>query len=213
MRLRKKPWIDEALAEYRHIVFKGPDHNLRGCWAEIFGRNALLYAELGTGKGQFISDYAERYPEVNFVGIEAQQDVLYYAAKKVSERRLGNVRLIVCNITDILEIFAPGEVDGLFINFCDPWPKTRHAKRRLTYSGFLEKYRVILTAGGRLVFKTDNRPLFEYSLEQFAAGGLQVNNVTYDLHNSNYPENILTEYEAKFSGMGVKINRVEVIFP
>lgn len=213
MRLRKKPWITEALHEFPDIVLRNPDCSFPGRWRDILGREVPLYVELGTGKGQFIAGLAERHPDINFIGIEAQQDVLYYAAKKVRERQLSNVRLLIFDITNILDIFAPGEVNRLYINFCDPWPKARHAKRRLTHSGYLDKYRVILAWGGQLFFKTDNRPLFEFSLEQFAASGLQVNNVSFDLHNSDYAENIMTEYEAKFSGIGVKINRAEVIFP
>ncbi len=213
MRLRKKPWIAEALDEYHDIVFKYSDNTYRGSWQEFFGRKSLLYVELGTGKGQFIAGLAEQHPDINFIGIEAQQDVLFYAAKKVRDRQLSNVRLLIFDIANILEIFSPGEVNRLYINFCDPWPKARHAKRRLTHAIFLEKYRTILTHGGELFLKTDNLPLFEFSLEQFSAAGLQVNNISFDLHNSNYPENIMTEYEARFSSIGVKINRAEVIFP
>ena len=110
------------------------------------------------------------------------------------------------------DIFAEGEVDRFYINFCDPWPKKRHAKRRLTHVGFLEKYRRLLKKPGELHFKTDNRPLFDFSLEQFEEAGLRVQDVSYDLHAENRPDNIMTEYERKFSGFGEKINRCEVIF-
>jgi len=213
MRLRKKPWIDEAIKEYSDFVLVRPDGNhLKGRWAEMFGRQAPLYVELGTGKGRFISELAALHPEFNFVGIEAQQDVLYYAAAKVREKELTNVRLLVFDINHILDLFAEGEVARLYINFCDPWPKARHAKRRLTHAGFLAKYRHILAKGGQLFFKTDNRPLFDFSLEQFTECGLEVDNITYDLHNSGMADNIRTEYETKFSGLGIKINRCEVLF-
>jgi len=231
MRLRRKPWVDAALEEYSDIVvikeipFGVPEQpgsslekrnaheHRKGQWHEVFGRKAPLYVELGTGKGQFISELAEKNPSINFIGIEAQQDVLYYAAQKVREKGLTNVRLLVFDINHVLDIFAPGEVDRLYINFCDPWPKVRHAKRRLTHANFLNKYRILLPAGGEIFFKTDNRPLFEFSLEQFEACNLQVAKVTFDLHNSDYQGNVMTEYEKKFSGMGTPINRCEVKFP
>ncbi|MCE5285234.1 MAG: tRNA (guanosine(46)-N7)-methyltransferase TrmB [Pelosinus sp.] len=216
MRLRKKPWITEAIKEYDSIVMMHPGEAVRGKWQEVFGRTAPLYVELGTGKGRFISELAERQPETNFIGIEAQQDVLYFAAKKVAEKGLTNVRLLVFDINNILGIFAPGEVSRFYINFCDPWPKARHAKRRLTHIGFLEKYRSILGSGGELFFKTDNRPLFDFSLEQFTEAKLLQRNITFDLHDPASPGhdgNIMTEYEAKFSALGTTINRAEVIFP
>jgi tRNA (guanine-N7-)-methyltransferase len=213
MRLRKKPWVTEAIKEYHDIVLENPGSEKCGQWASVFGREASLHVELGTGKGRFISELAARYPDINFIGIEAQQDVLYYAAQKVRERELTNVRLLVFDINHIQEIFAEGEVSRFYINFCDPWPKARHAKRRLTHTGFLEKYRRLLAKGGQLFFKTDNRPLFDFSLEQFEQSHLTMANITYDLHSSGLTDNIMTEYEAKFSSLGVKINRCEVIFP
>ena len=216
MRLRRKPWVNEAIHAFdAFVISKGQElgEEKKGRWHDIFGRKALLHVELGTGKGDFISQLAERHPDVNFIGIEAEQDVLYSAAKKVAEKELGNVRLLVFDINHIEEIFAPGEVDRFYINFCDPWPKKRHAKRRLTYISFLEKYRALLRKGGELHFKTDNRPLFDFSLEQFEEAGLSVRDVTFDLHGENRPDNIMTEYERKFSGFGEKIHRCEVLFP
>lgn len=216
MRLRRKPWVDQAIHDFDAFVFPKDapaSEEQQGRWAEVFGREAPLYVELGTGKGDFISQLAERTPAVNFIGIEAQQDVLYAAAKKVAAMELENVRLLVFDINEIERIFAPGEVDRFFINFCDPWPKKRHYKRRLTYVGFLEKYRKLLKAGGELHFKTDNRPLFDFSLKQFEEAQLSVRDVSFDLHAEARPDNIMTEYERKFSGFGEKINRCEVVFP
>jgi len=216
VRLRRKPWVDEAIHAFdAFVISKGQElgEEKKGRWHEIFRREAPLYVELGTGKGDFISQMAERHPEVDFIGIEAQQDVLYMAAKKVEEKGLGNVRLLVFDINHIGDIFGPGEVDRFYINFCDPWPKKRHAKRRLTHVSFLEKYRELLSQGGELHFKTDNRPLFDFSLEQFEEAGLAVRDVSYDLHAENRPDNIMTEYERKFSGFGERINRCEVLFP
>lgn len=216
MRLRRKPWIDEAILEFSSFVYdKGAalGEEKKGQWADIFGRKAELHVELGTGKGTFISQLALRHPDINFIGIEAQQDVLYYAAQKVAELELKNIRLLTFDINQIETIFAPEEVSRFYINFCDPWPKARHAKRRLTHTSFLEKYRKLLTAQGQIFFKTDNRPLFDFSLEQFALAELAVKNLTFDLHKEQDETNIMTEYERKFSGYGEKINRCEVIFP
>lgn len=217
MRLRRKPWIDEAIHDFDDFVFpqdKPATEAQQGKWnSDIFKREAPLYVELGTGKGDFISQMAQQNPDKNFIGIEAQQGVIYPAAKKVRAMNLSNVRLLVFDINNIEEIFAKGEVAGFYINFCDPWPKARHAKRRLTHVSFLERYRKLLAADGKLIFKTDNRPLFDFSLEQFAEAGLLVEDVSYDLHAENREDNIMTEYERKFSGLGEKINRCEVSFP
>ncbi|MBQ9365015.1 MAG: tRNA (guanosine(46)-N7)-methyltransferase TrmB [Schwartzia sp.] len=215
MRLRRKPWVDEAIHDFKFVYPKDAPagENERGRWHEIFGSASPLYVELGTGKGDFITRLAERERGKNFIGIEAQQDVLYSAAKKVAEAELMNVRLLVFDINMIENIFAAHEVDGFYINFCDPWPKKRHAKRRLTGRAFMEKYARLLKAGGKIFFKTDNRPLFDWSLEEFAAMSLDVTNISYDLHAENDPMNIETEYERKFSGFGEKINRCEVTFP
>ena len=215
MRLRRKPWVDEAIHDFDDFVFpkdRPAGEEQKGCWQQVFGRPGSLYVELGAGKGDFISQLALRHPEVNFIGIEAQQDVLYSAAKKVRALGLANVKLLVFDINNIENIFAEHEVDQFYINFCDPWPKARHAKRRLTHIGFLQRYGKLLKKPGRLIFKTDNRPLFDFSLEQFAEAGLAVEDVSFDLHSENRPDNIMTEYERKFSGFGEKINRCEVVF-
>lgn len=215
MRLRRKPWVDEAIHEFDDFVF--PRDNQageaqKGCWSQVFDREGKLYVELGTGKGDFISQMALRYPDVNFIGIEAQQDVLYSAAKKIRALGITNVKLLVFDINNIENIFAEHEVDQFYINFCDPWPKARHAKRRLTHIGFLHRYAKLLKKPGKLIFKTDNRPLFDFSLEQFEEAGLITEDVSFDLHSENRPDNIMTEYERKFSGFGEKINRCEVVF-
>jgi len=233
MRLRKKPWVSGALEEYSDIVLikdllcektlapganlsdeiKKTSDRMKGHWHEIFGRTAPLYVELGTGKGKFISEMAERHPEINFVGIESQQDVLYYVAQKIRGKQLTNVRLLVFDVNHLLEIFATDEINRLYINFCDPWPKVRHAKRRLTHGDFLDKYAIALADDGEIFFKTDNRILFDFSLKEFAEKKLIMDNVTFDLHESDLKDNVMTEYETKFSGMGTKINRCEIKFP
>lgn len=215
MRLRRKPWVDEAIHQFDAFVYpkdKPASEEQRGSWDKEFARQAPLHVELGTGKGDFITQLALRNPHINYIGIEAQQDVLYMAAKKVAEQEIPNIKLLVFDINNIENIFAEGEVDQFYINFCDPWPKARHAKRRLTHVGFLRRYSKLLKHPGKLIFKTDNRPLFDFSLEQFQEAGLQVNDVSFDLHSENRPDNIMTEYERKFSGFGEKINRCEVTF-
>lgn len=215
MRLRKKPWIEEAILEFSDFLYTETmqiEQIKKGEWSKEFGRQAPLYVELGTGKGRFITQMAARYPEFNFIGIEVQKDVIYYAGLKAKELGLKNLRLLCFDINNISELFAEHEVSRFFVNFCDPWPKARHAKRRLTHVSFLEKYRHLLAPQGQLFFKTDNRPLFDFSLEQFEEAGLKISNLTYDLHNSGMEDNIMTEYEEKFSGLGEKINRCEVSF-
>ena len=208
--------MDEAIHTFDSFVFpkdRPAAEMQQGRWLQdVFQRQGELCVELGTGKGDFISQLAERFPDKNFIGIEAEQDVLYSAAQKVQAKELANVRLLVFDIHHIEEIFAPGEIDCFYLNFCDPWPKKRHAKRRLTHVGFLERYRRLLKPEGKLFFKTDNRPLFDFSLEQFAEAGLQVKDVSFDLHAEERPDNIMTEYERKFSGFGEKINYCEVLF-
>ena len=200
MRLRKKPHTDEKLEQFSDFVTVGD--------VQPITKNSTreIYVELGTGKGDFITQIAERNPQINFIGLEVEATCVLAAARKVREHNLSNVRLIVFDVANIAELFAEHEVDRLYINFCDPWPKKRHAKRRLTNARFLELYKKILKRGGEIFFKTDNRGLFDYSLEQFALAKLEVRDVTNDLHAEEPPDNIRTEYENKFSAAGVPIN-------
>ena len=200
MRLRKKPHTDEKLQNFADFVTRGDVEPIQK------DSTRELYVELGTGKGDFITQIAERCPQINFIGLEVEATCVLAAARKVREKNLSNVRLIVFDVENITEIFSEHEVDRLYINFCDPWPKKRHAKRRLTSEKFLERYKKILKVGGEIYFKSDNRGLFDYSLEQFALTGFEVRDVTFDLHANEPPENIRTEYENKFSEQGVPIN-------
>lgn len=209
MRLRRKPWIADALEEYSQFVFRHPGENMQGRWQQTFGYAAPLHVELGTGKGRFVSTMAALHPGIHYIGIEAQEGVLYYAAQKTAAQELTNVRLLVFDVSYINTIFAPGEVNRFYLNFCDPWPKSRHAKRRLTHHRFLEMYRHLLAPGGDIHFKTDNRALFDFSCEEFRSQGWHLDKVTYDLHHSPYHEgNVMTEYEMKFSENG-PIHRLE----
>lgn len=165
--------------------------------------------EVGCGKGAFIAEAAAREQNVGFLAMEVVRDVIIFAAEKAKAAELKNLKFICADAAVIEKIFAPKTFDVIYINFCDPWPKARHAKRRLTYRTFLEKFKVLLSDGGRIEFKTDNRPLFDFSLDEFAAAGFGVFDVTYDLHASEFAAgNIMTEYEKNFSGQGVPINRL-----
>lgn len=210
MRLRKRPWIATAIQEYSDIILNLQGEPEQFNWTKIFGRQADLYVELGTGKGKFITEMARLHPENNYIGIEAQHDIIYYAARRAEG--LNNVRFLLFDAERIPEIFAPQSVTGLFINFCDPWPKKRHAKRRLTHHRFFPLYRQVLQASGSLCFKTDNRNLFEFSLNEFANEALRLKNIALDLHQQEPEDNVMTEYEEKFSAMGQPIYRCEVFF-
>lgn len=210
MRLRRKPWIDTAILDYADFVTPlGGDWKVfAGAWTEAFGRTAPLHVEIGVGKGDFLTELAARNPDVNYVGLEAQQGVLYFAARKAAARELKNVRLLVFDAAHLTELFAPAEVDRIYLNFSDPWPKARHAKRRLTSELFLARYAAVLKADGEIHFKTDNTGLFDYSLETMEREGWQLSRVTHDLHACGEEDNIMTEYERKFSARGAKIGRV-----
>ncbi len=208
MRLRKKPHTLEKLENFSEfITTEKIDSSRAGNWRKLFGNENPLHVELGTGKGDFITQMAEQNPQINFVGLEMEAEVVLKAARKIDEKNLSNVKIIVFNVNNIEEIFAENEIDRLYINFCDPWPKKKHAKRRLTYITFLQKYKKILKPSGEIHFKTDNRALFDFSLEQFALANLTVRDITYDLHANEPPENVRTEYENRFSAAGVPINR------
>jgi len=206
LRIRKKRNVNEKLLNFDVIVINGEVD-----WRKDRS-DKKLFVELGTGKGDFISQLAERNPDIYFMGLEMEATVVYAAARKIREKNLTNVRLMVFDINNIETLFNENEIDRLYINFCDPWPKKRHAKRRLTYIKFLEKYRNILKPDGEIQFKTDNRGLFDFSLEQFELINAKVSEVTFDLHADNPIDNIETEYERKFSSLGVPICRCVVKF-
>ncbi len=213
MRLRRKPWIDEAILEYDKYTVLENHEVFKGKWRESFeDPTKPLYMELGTGKGKFISGMCEAHPEANFVGFEVQIGVLYYAAQKLYEQKATNGKVSLFDIAGIEEVVAPGEVDRFYINFCDPWPKAKHAKRRLTYHTFLDRYARLLKENGEIHFKTDNEGLFMFSLEEFENSGWTLKNVSYDLHSTDTP-NVRTEYEEKFSAKGQPIFRLEAIKP
>lgn len=204
MRLRNIRGSEEAVADSKYVVHELSE--AKNNWKSIFGNDNPLYIEIGMGKGRFIIDNALKYPNVNFVGIERYSSVLLRALQKMDEMENvpSNVRFLCMDATEIVDAFAEGEVDKIYLNFSDPWPKDRHAKRRLPSRQFLSKYDKILKKDGKLEFKTDNRGLFDFAVEELEPAGWKAEVITYDLHNDAklVEGNIMTEYEEKFSSMG-----------
>lgn len=209
MRFRNKPWAGKKIRQYPQYVIAEPESH-KGKWQEVFGNDNPLHIEVGTGKGRFITGMAEANPDINYLGIELHQGVLASALDRLIEAELPNVKLLNVNAAELLSYFEKNDVSRLYLNFSDPWPKTRHEKRRLTYKSFLSLYEQILVDGGEIHFKTDNQGLFEFSLVSFSEYGMLLKYVSLDLHNSEFEGNIMTEYEEKFSGKGNRIYRCEV---
>lgn len=212
MRLRKKAWIKDAIMELKdeYVILENIDSH-KGSWSRFFpGKKIAL--EIGCGKGAFINGMAELNKDKAYIGVETQQDVAYYAAKKAKEAGNGNALIICGNAAYLEDWFAPGEIKEIYLNFSDPWPKARHERRRLTHRSFLEIYKNLLGAGGHLRFKTDNRALFDFSIEEFKACGLEIIALSYDLHHSEHPNPVMTEYEIKFSALGNPICFCEAVF-
>ena len=212
MRLRNKPWAKDALAAHPEMVIQDPAQ-WKGRWHERFGNNNPIHIEIGSGKGQFVSGMARQNPNINYIGIEIQESVLVVALEKALATDVPNLQLLHVNGGQVTDYFEDGEVAQIYLNFSDPWPKKRHAKRRLTHESFLVGYEKVLPPFGELHFKTDNRGLFEYSLASFSQFGLVLKQVWLDLHQVEFLGNVMTEYEEKFSAKGHPIYRVEVIFP
>ena len=182
---------------------------MKGKWREAFGNDHPVYVEIGMGKGRFLMDMARLYPEINFIGIEKYSSVLLRAVQKLEEEELPNVRLIRMDAEDLENVFAQGELDRIYLNFSDPWPPNRQRKRRLTWRAYLEVYDEILRQQGDLCFKTDNQRFFEWSLQEICQFGWLIQNISLDLHNSDFEGNVMTEYEEKFSAEGYRIYRLE----
>lgn len=207
MRLRNVRGAREALQESDFTVNEPSEY--RGKWLELFENNNPLHIEIGTGKGRFLMTLAEQNPDINYIGIEKFSSVLIRAIEKQRELALPNLYFIRMDAENIEEVFAEGEVDRIYLNFSDPWPKDRHVKRRLTSKQFFARYDKILDKNGRVEFKTDNRDLFDFSVESVKEAGWNLSAVTYDLHNSDMNGgNIMTEYEIKFSEMGNPIHKL-----
>lgn len=212
MRLRNITGSREVIADSRFVVQEDTLETRPGTWRELFGNNNPLYIEIGMGKGKFIHANAKAHPEINYVGIEKYSSVLLRAIQKMEEEELPNLKFIRMDAEDIVKVFAPGEVDKIYLNFSDPWPKDRHAKRRLPSKEFLARYDIILRKDGDLEFKTDNHDLFEFAVEELPLAGWKAKYITRDLHAD--PElvqgNIMTEYEEKFSAMGNPIYKYAI---
>lgn len=212
MRLRNKPWAEEFINNHPEIVIPNPEEH-KGNWKEVFKNEQPIHIEVGTGKGQFVTGMALANPEVNYIGIELYDSVIVSALEKVIEAKSpSNLRLLKVNGADLYKYFEKNEVSRVYLNFSDPWPKVRHAKRRLTHEGFLSLYESILIEHGEIHFKTDNRGLFEYSLVSMSQYGMILKEVSLDLHANMPEDNIMTEYEEKFSAKGQPIYRVEAQF-
>jgi len=212
MRLRNIKGAKEAIAASPYVVQEPEKY--RGHWNEFFGNHHPLHIEIGMGKGKFITALAQKHPEINYIGIELYESVLIRAvAKRESIGEYKNLTFLRYGAEHLEQVFAPLEVARIYLNFSDPWPKERHAKRRLTSSEFLERYRRFLQPNGQIEFKTDNQTLFDFSIEQAEEMGWQLAQITRDLHHSPYMEdNLMTEYEERFSAMGNPIYRL-VAFP
>lgn len=202
MRLRNITGSREVIADSQYVIHDPEQY--KGNMRELFGNNNPLHIEIGMGKGRFIMDLAALHPEINYIGIEKYSSVLLRAIQKMEVNELPNIKFIRMDAEDIMEVFGEGEVDRIYLNFSDPWPKDRHAKRRLPSKEFLARYDMILKKEGRIEFKTDNRDLFDFALEQLLLAGWDADKVTFDLHNDAEMNegNIMTEYEEKFSSKG-----------
>lgn len=213
MRLRNIPGAKDAITGSNYVVQEPASH--KGKWAQVFPKDQPLHIEVGMGKGRFLMDMAKLHPEINYVGIEMYDSVLLRALQKRERlegegEKLTNLMFMCIDARLLPEIFEKGEVQKIYLNFSDPWPKDRHAKRRLTSKEFFARYNVILKADGRVEFKTDNRPLFDFSVESVKEAGWKLDAVTYDLHHDEElcQGNVMTEYEEKFSSKGNPIHKL-----
>ncbi|MGT2906719.1 tRNA (guanosine(46)-N7)-methyltransferase TrmB [Streptococcus dentiloxodontae] len=211
MRVRKRKGAEEHLANHPQYVILNPE-TAKGRWHEIFDNDNPIHIEVGSGKGAFITGMAVKNPDINYIGIDIQLSVLSYALDKVLDSAVKNVKLLRVDGSALTNYFADGEIDLIYLNFSDPWPKKKHEKRRLTYKTFLDTYKQILPEGGEIHFKTDNQGLFEYSLASVSQYGMILKQVWLDLHASDYEGNVMTEYEQKFSSKGQAIYRMEAQF-
>jgi len=209
MRMRKMKNLESRMAATAAYRIQNPAE-YKGRWRALKEGSSALWVEVGCGKGKFTAETAQANPEVLLIAVERCREAMVVAMEKAQSMGLTNVFFIDMDVANIEEIFAPQEMDRLFINFPDPWPRKKNAKRRLTHRSFLDKYCRTVRAGGEIHFKTDNAPLFEYSLEEFAACGLQVNHLTRNLHENGIV-GIMTGYEEKFHALGTPINRCEVV--
>ena len=204
MRLRNITGSREVIADSPYVVQEALQPKCPGTWKEIFGNEQPIHIEIGMGKGKFIHTMAKEHSDINYVGIEKYSSVLLRAIQKMEQEELPNLKFLRMDAENIAKVFGTEEVDRIYLNFSDPWPKDRHAKRRLPSREFLNRYREILSEEGNLEFKTDNKDLFSFALDELEAAGWHLDQVTYDLHHDPVmmEGNIMTEYEERFSSMG-----------
>ena len=207
MRQRNIKNLQEKLELNSAYLIREPE-SCRGRWREVFGNDAPIYLEIGCGKGRFIIETARRNPDINYLAIEREEGALIMATEKAMELSLPNLQFLDVDAAGLTNIFADGEIDRIYLNFSDPWPPNRQRKRRLTHSNFLALYDCVLAKNGQVHFKTDNQHLFEFTLEEMCGYGWLIQNICLDLHNSEQ-DNIMTEYEEKFSKEGFRIYRLE----
>ncbi len=209
MRMRRMKNLEPRMEKCAALRIQEPQAHI-GHWRELMPQAKELWVEVGCGKGKFTAETAQANPQVLLIAVERCREAMVVAMEKAREMGLTNVYYIDMDVEQIESVFAAGEIDRLFINFPDPWPRKKNAKRRLTHRGFLDKYCRVVRQGGEVHFKTDNAPLFEFSVEEFAACGLEVKNLTRDLHKDGIV-GIMTGYEEKFHALGTPINRCEVV--
>ena len=210
MRQRKVKNEEEKLAKHYQYTVDNPK-DFKGRWEELFNNSNEIYIELGCGKGKFILTLAEQNPDKNFIAVEGRGSIILRALEKAARSELKNIIFLREYIRDIEEYFQVGEISGVYLNFSDPWPKDRHAKRRLTHNRYLEGYKSILKPAHCLEFKTDNDALFQFALEEFKNSHMNILEYTVDLHNTQLPAKyVTTEYEDKFIATGKNINYCKV---
>ena len=205
MRMRKKPNLVPRMERCARFLIQAPEEQ-RGHWRELKPDAEQIWLELGCGKGRFTAETAAQNPNVLYLAVERVPDAMVIAMERAKAAGLNNVFFIDADVARLTEFFAPGEVERIYLNFCDPWPTNRHAKRRLTHENFLRLYRQVLSDGGQIHFKTDNSGLFEWSLFQFPRAGYALGEVTRDLHENGIC-GVMTDYEEKFHNLGIPINR------
>lgn len=211
MRMRKKKNCSARMEQCADIWIKEPE-KLKGRWAECFGNDNNIHIEIGCGKGDFVVGMAKLNPDINFIAIEKVEDVIVMAMEKAKAAGLTNVLFTDMDAEKIEDIFERGEIRRIYLNFSDPWKKKKQAKRRLTHKRFLDRYKTVLLQGDYICFKTDNKALFDFSLNSFAEENFKMSNISLDLHNSDFEGNVMTEYEKRFSGMGMPIYRLEATY-
>ncbi|MBQ9605201.1 MAG: tRNA (guanosine(46)-N7)-methyltransferase TrmB [Firmicutes bacterium] len=210
MRIRKKNWFEAEMSSNNAIIENPSEY--KGHWSEFFGNSNPIHIEIGCGKGQFLSAMSKAHPDINYIGIEREPQIIVTALKKSRLAEVGgNIDFFIADVANLAEVFAPGEISRIYTNFADPWHRKRKwAKRRLTHRNFLDIYEGLFGEnGGELFMKTDNTVLFEFSLNEIADKGWRLHNISLDLHNSDFEGNIMTEFEEKFSSMGMPIYRLE----